>query len=152
MGKPIDIPRLDDSPVSFSAGPPSRTVSLRIPVWCGALPGTESDLLVIEHQTSRIWRLIRDDGPVRRELFLDLEDQTLHQQQSGSDVPRISSEISQRIATVLPRSTKSKKRENVKTTVVERCGFRVTVYVTAERLRGGSLRSCNRRSITTAAV
>lgn len=42
------------------------------PVWCGALPGTTSDLLVIEHMTRRIWRLIRDDGPIRKELFLQL--------------------------------------------------------------------------------
>jgi len=45
------------------------------PVWCGALPGTSSDLLVIEHMTRRIWRLIRDDGPVRKELFLQLGDE-----------------------------------------------------------------------------
>ncbi len=45
------------------------------PVWCGALPGTATDLLVIEHMTRRIWRLIRDDGPVRKELFLQLGDE-----------------------------------------------------------------------------
>ncbi len=42
------------------------------PVRCGALPGTSSDLLVVEHMTRRIWRLIRDDGPIRKELFLQL--------------------------------------------------------------------------------
>ena len=42
------------------------------PVWCGALPGTDSDMLVIEHMKRRIWRLIRADDQVRKELFLEL--------------------------------------------------------------------------------
>ena len=73
-GRPIDVPRLE-TPVSFRPVH-SPELSFENPVWCGALPGTASDLLVIEHQTSRIWRVVRDDGPVRRELFLDLEGQT----------------------------------------------------------------------------
>lgn len=73
-GRPIDIPRLE-VPVTFRPVH-SPELAFENPVWCGALPGTRSDLLVIEHQTSRIWRLIREDGPVRRELFLDLDGQT----------------------------------------------------------------------------
>ena len=73
-GRPIDVPRLE-TPVSFRPVHPPE-LAFENPVWCGALPGTASDLLVIEHQTSRIWRIIRDDGPLRRELFLDLEGRT----------------------------------------------------------------------------
>ncbi len=48
------------------------------PVWCGALPGTDSDLLVIEHMTRRIWRLIRNEAAVRKELFLEMSDKEVH--------------------------------------------------------------------------
>lgn len=70
-GQPIEIPRLKQ-PIEFQAihGP---ELAFENSVWCGALPGTARDLLVIEHQTARIWRLIRDgEHATRRELFLDL--------------------------------------------------------------------------------
>lgn len=73
-GRPIEIPRLS-TPVSFRAIHPAET-GFENPVWCGALPGTEGDLLVIEHHTSRIWRLIRGEEPLRKELFLDLSGET----------------------------------------------------------------------------
>jgi len=53
----------------------SPELNFENPVWCGALPGTNNDLLVVEHMTRRIWRLIRDEGPIRKELFLELGDE-----------------------------------------------------------------------------
>lgn len=69
-GRKISIPSLSASVNLEAIHPPE--LNFENPVWCGALPGTDSDLLVIEHMTRRIWRLIRDDGPVRKELFLEL--------------------------------------------------------------------------------
>jgi len=59
----------------------SAELDFENPVWCSALPGTNSDMLVIEHMTRRIWRLIRADGQVRKELFLELGDEV----HTGSD-------------------------------------------------------------------
>ena len=69
-GRTVSIPSLSPS-VNVEAIHPME-LNFENPVWCGALPGTASDLLVIEHMTRRIWRLIRDDGKVRKELFLEL--------------------------------------------------------------------------------
>lgn len=66
----IEIPRLKNA-IDFVLIHPAE-MKFENPVWCGALPGTESDMVVIEHQTGKIWRLIRDDEAVSRELFLDL--------------------------------------------------------------------------------
>lgn len=73
-GTRIEIPRLA-APVTFRAIHPAE-LAFENPVWCGALPGSDRDLLVIEHHTSRVWRLIRDEGPLRKELFLDLAGET----------------------------------------------------------------------------
>lgn len=73
-GTPIEIPRLA-TPVTFRPIH-SPEQAFENPVWCGALPGTARDLLVIEHQTAHIWRLIRDDGSLRKQLFLDLSGDT----------------------------------------------------------------------------
>ncbi|HIK93232.1 MAG TPA: c-type cytochrome [Planctomycetes bacterium] len=73
-GKSIDIKRLK-TPVTFRPIH-SPDQAFENPVWCGALPGTDSDLLVIEHHTSKIWRLIRDGDSVTRVLFLDLASET----------------------------------------------------------------------------
>ena len=72
-GRKISIPALTKSVVLEPIHPAELT--FENPVWCGALPGSASDLLVIEHMTRRIWRLIRNDGPVRKELFLELGDE-----------------------------------------------------------------------------
>jgi glucose/arabinose dehydrogenase len=45
-------------------------------VWCGALPSTANDLVVVEHHTAGIWRLIRDGKQPRKELFADLSAET----------------------------------------------------------------------------
>ncbi len=80
-GAEIEIPRLE-TPVTFRPihSPEEPFVN---PVWCGALPGTDSDLLVIEHQTARVWRLIRDGDDLRRELFLDLSGETYFSNNQG---------------------------------------------------------------------
>lgn len=68
-GKQVPIPRLDP-PVRFV---PINSAEMRFenPVWCGAIPGVSGQLLVIEHQSARIWRYIPGNEP-RKELFLDL--------------------------------------------------------------------------------
>lgn len=80
-GKPIDIPRLATS-VEFRSVHPGE-LGFENPVWCGALPGTERDLLIVEHHSSRVWRWIRDDRPPRKELFLDLSGQTYQSNNQG---------------------------------------------------------------------
>lgn len=72
-GRRIGIPRLQ-TPVRFEPVHPVE-ITFENPVWCGALPSTERDLVVVEQHSSRVWRLVRD-GPVRKELFLDLGGQT----------------------------------------------------------------------------
>ncbi len=73
-GRPFPIERIE-RPVQFRAihGP---EFTFENSVWCGALPGTTNDLLVIEHQTAKIWRLKRDDRMVvGKEVFLDLSNE-----------------------------------------------------------------------------
>ena len=66
----IPIPHLQ-TPVEFS---PIHTADLKFeaPVWCGSLPGHPGQLLILEHQEGRIWRLIGEGKDARKELFLDL--------------------------------------------------------------------------------
>ncbi len=42
------------------------------PVWCGALPGVAGQLVVLEQQEAKVWRLERTADGIRRHLFLDL--------------------------------------------------------------------------------
>jgi putative heme-binding domain-containing protein len=69
-GRKVSIPALSPSVKVEPIHPPE--LNFENPVWCGALPGTANDLLVVEHMTRRVWRLIRDEGPIRKELFLEL--------------------------------------------------------------------------------
>ena len=80
-GKKIKIPRLAQS-VSFRQIHPNE-MKFENPVWCGALPGTDSDMVVIEHQTGKVWRLIPDGGSVNREVFLDLEADIFYSNNQG---------------------------------------------------------------------
>ncbi len=73
-GRRIEIARLMPA-IGFEALA-SDELQFQNPVWCGAFPGTPQDLAVIEHHTSRIWRIVRDEGPLRKELFLDLSGET----------------------------------------------------------------------------
>ena len=45
---------------------------LESPVWCGPLPGWPGQLLVLEHQEGRIWRLDDANGKSKKALFLNL--------------------------------------------------------------------------------
>src|SRR5262245_34303879 len=45
------------------------------PVWCGALPGAPSQLIVLEQQEAKVWRLEPTESGMRRHLFLDLTGQ-----------------------------------------------------------------------------
>ena len=73
-GRQIEIPRLA-TPVTFKAIHPAD-LSFENPVWCGALPSTANDLVIVEHHTAKTWRLIRDGGQPRKELFADLSGDT----------------------------------------------------------------------------
>lgn len=73
-GREIEIPRLKPPVTLTPIHSPKQ--KFENPVWCGALPGTANDLVVVEHHSSRIWRLVRNGGPLRKELFLDLSGQT----------------------------------------------------------------------------
>lgn len=81
QGKSIAIPRLE-IPVSFRPVFPADP-AFENPVWCGALPGTEQDLLVIEHHSSKIWRVVRNGDTVHRKLFLDLSLETFLSNNQG---------------------------------------------------------------------
>ncbi len=73
-GKPVDIPRLA-TPIKFTTIHPD-SIEFENPLWCGAIPGVPDQLLVIEHHQAKVWRYIRDPQHPRKELFLDLSDQT----------------------------------------------------------------------------
>ncbi len=73
-GREVPIPRLAQ-PVEFIPIHPAE-VEFTNPVWCGAIPGLSGELAVVEHQRARVWRYIRDAQPPRKELFLDLRDET----------------------------------------------------------------------------
>ncbi len=66
----ISISHLE-TPVEFL---PLHATDLKFeaPVWCGSLPGHPGQLLILEHQEGRIWRLIGEDKHARKELFLDV--------------------------------------------------------------------------------
>lgn len=68
--EPVEIPRLE-APVTFSPIHPAE-LKFENPVWCGAIPGTDGQLVVVEHQEARVWRLDRSQAEVRKELFADL--------------------------------------------------------------------------------
>lgn len=53
------------------------------PVWCGALPGVPGQLIVLEQQEAKLWRLERTASGTRRHLFLDLSGQVKYGQNWG---------------------------------------------------------------------
>jgi putative heme-binding domain-containing protein len=73
-GREIEISRLP-TPVTFQAIHPAE-LSFENPVWCSALPSTANDLVVVEHHTAKVWRLIREGEQPRKELFADLSGDT----------------------------------------------------------------------------
>lgn len=73
-GESIVIPRLRKPVALRMIHPADRPFDN--PVWVGALPGTNRDLAVLEHHSSRVIRLQRRKGDQRRSVFLDLSDET----------------------------------------------------------------------------
>ncbi len=68
-GRAISIPHLQN-PIAF-VPIHSPEIKFENPVWCSGFPGTDDELVILEHQSARIWRYIRGDGPPRKELFAD---------------------------------------------------------------------------------
>ena len=119
-GKSIDIQRLK-VPVAFQPiHLPEQAFDN--PVWCGALPGTDNDLLVIEHHSSRVWRLVRDGNSVTRLLFLDLADETYLSNNQGLMCLAFHPDYVTNRRYFLKHEVK--EEGDVKTTVVERRGSR----------------------------
>lgn len=69
-GQPIEVTRIV-RPVRFRATHPAE-MKFANPVWCGALPGVPGQLIVVEQQEAKVWRLERTAGGMRRHQFLDL--------------------------------------------------------------------------------
>ncbi|MCZ6793661.1 MAG: PQQ-dependent sugar dehydrogenase [Planctomycetota bacterium] len=115
-GRPIEIPR-SQKPVRFRPIHPQE-LAFENPVWCGALPATDADLVVVEHHASRIWRLVRGEGRVRKELFLDLGDQTHISSNQGLTCLAFHPRYGENRRYFLKHEVR--ERGEVKTTVVER--------------------------------
>jgi putative heme-binding domain-containing protein len=71
--QPIEVTRIE-RPVDFR---PIHSADGKFanPVWCGALPGAPGQLIVLEQQEAKVWRLERTASGVQRHSFLDLGDQ-----------------------------------------------------------------------------
>lgn len=72
-GQPVDVARIPQ-PVRFTPIHPPD-MKFANPVWCSALPGAPGQLVVLEQQEAKIWRLEPTPGGLIRHLFLDLSDQ-----------------------------------------------------------------------------
>ena len=66
----VEVTRIE-RPVRFV---PIHSAEMKFanPVWCGALPGVAGQLIVLEQQEAKVWRLERTADGIRRHLFLDL--------------------------------------------------------------------------------
>lgn len=58
-------------PIAFVPAHPAE-LRFKDPVWCGPLPGRARELVVLEHQEAKAWRLIGNGRHTRKTLFLDL--------------------------------------------------------------------------------
>jgi len=72
-GQPVEVTRIKQ-PLRFT---PIHAADMKFanPVWCSALPGVPGQLVVLEHQECKIWRLEPTANGVVRHLFLDLTGQ-----------------------------------------------------------------------------
>jgi putative heme-binding domain-containing protein len=50
----------------------SEAMKFQHPVWFGSLPGQPDMFLVVEHETGKIWRLVKNSGGDTKTLFVDL--------------------------------------------------------------------------------
>ena len=69
-GQPITISNLDTPVRLVPIVTPEE--GFENPVWVGPLPGSERELIVLEHQSGRAWRLIPRADVIEKKLFLDL--------------------------------------------------------------------------------
>ncbi len=70
---PVEVTRIKE-PIAFRPITPDD-MKFSNPVWCSALQGVPGQLVVLEHQEAKIWRLEPTDGKMVRHLFLDLTGQ-----------------------------------------------------------------------------
>src|SRR5262249_41891359 len=71
--QPVEVTKIAE-PVRFV---PIHSADLKFsnPVWCSALEGVPGQLVVLEHQEAKVWRLEPAPGGMKRQLFLDLAGQ-----------------------------------------------------------------------------
>ncbi len=71
--QPVEITRIKQ-PVGFTPIQPAE-MKFANPVWCGALAGVPGQLIVLEQQEAKVWRLEPTASGMERHLFLDLTGQ-----------------------------------------------------------------------------
>ena len=71
--QPVEVTRIKQ-PVRFDPIHPAD-MKFANPVWCGALPGAPGQMIVLEQQEAKAWRLEPTASGMHRELFLDLSGQ-----------------------------------------------------------------------------
>lgn len=67
----VEIPSLSQ-PVKFIQFH-DKEINFERPVWFEAIPGQKNQFVILEHQTAKVWRLVKSDDGDRKELFLDLK-------------------------------------------------------------------------------
>ncbi len=80
-GQPIEITHLAMPVPLVPIVPPEE--GLENPVWVGPLPGSKADLIVLEHQSGRAWRLVPRADSFEKRLFLDLSDDIYYSGNQG---------------------------------------------------------------------
>lgn len=68
--QPIEIPKIS-KPLTLTPIHPAE-LKFDNPLWCGDIPGTDRQMLVMEHMQGNVWRLDRTQSPPKKELFLSL--------------------------------------------------------------------------------
>jgi putative heme-binding domain-containing protein len=71
--EPVEVPRIKQL-VKFVPLHPEE-MKFSNPVWCSGLPGAAGQLVVLEHQECKIWRLEPTTSGIVRHLFLDITGQ-----------------------------------------------------------------------------
>lgn len=61
----------------------AKSLAFDRPVWFEPIPGFSNQFVVLEHQSARVWRLIKSDDGDKKELFLDLKSEVSHGPNEG---------------------------------------------------------------------
>ncbi len=71
--EPVEVTRIKQ-PIHFESleGPEMKFAN---PVWCNDFPGAAGQMVVLEHQEAKAWRLVPSQAGMQRELFVDLTGQ-----------------------------------------------------------------------------